>query len=105
MLGKLIYQTRPVVIPTLVAGTDRVLGCGRWWPRWRTPVSVCYGKPLDLQVHYQRPDGKETAEAIVSEIMGAIAALMYNGQPATVSRSVPGAQFQPEGSGDESPRF
>lgn len=98
MLGKIIYQARPVVIPILLAGTDRVWGAGRWWPRWRTPVSVRYGKPLDLQPYYQRPDSKENAEAIVKEIMGAVAALMYNGQSATLSRSAPSARFQPRGS-------
>ena len=87
MLGKIIYQAQPVVIPTLVVGTDRVWGASRWWPRWRTPVSLRYGKPVDLQPYYQRPDSKENAEAIVKEIMGAIAALMYNAEPA--QRTVP----------------
>lgn len=105
MLGKLIYQAQPVVIPTLLVGTDRVWGSNRWWPRGRTPVSVRYGKPLDLQPYYQRPDSKENAEAIVKEIMGAIASLMYNGQPATTSRSTaPSAWLQSEGSDDEPPR-
>ena len=87
MLGKIIYQAQPVVIPTLIVGTDRVWGASRWWPRWRTPVSLRYGKPVDLQPYYQRPDSKENAEAIVKEIMGAIAALMYNAEPATTNRS------------------
>ena len=105
MLGKLIYQTQPVVIPTLLVGTDRVWGASRWWPRWRTPVSVRYGKPLDLQPFFRQPDSKENAEAIVKEIMGAIAALMYNGRPATTSRSASSARLQPEGSDDEPPRL
>ena len=105
MLGKLIYQTQPAVIPALLVGTDRVWGANRWWPRWRTPVSVRYGKPLDLQAYYQRPDSKENAEAIVKEIMGAIAALMYNGEPATTTRSASSARLQPEGSDDEPPRL
>ena len=78
MLGKLIHQAQPVVIPTLVVGTDGIMASGSWWPNWRTPVRVRYGRPLDLQAHYQRPGSKETSEAIVKEIMGAIAALMYN---------------------------
>ena len=105
MLGKIIYQAQPVVIPTLIVGTDRVWGSGRWWPRWRTPVSLQYGKPVDLRPYYQRPDSKENAEAIVKEIMGAIAALMYNGQPTTMSRSASSTRLQPEGCDDESPRF
>ena len=104
MLGKIIYQAQPVVIPTLIVGTDRVWGASRRWPRWRTPVSLRYGKPVDLQAYYQRPDSKENAEAIVKEIMGAIAALMYNGRPATTSRSAPSTRFQSEGFDDEAPR-
>ncbi len=104
MLGRIIYQAQPVVIPTLVVGTDRVWGSRRW-PRWRAPVSVQYGKPLDLQQYFQRPDSKENAEAIVKEIMGAIAALMYNGKPATTSRAAPGVRFQSAGSDDEPPRL
>ena len=79
MLGKLIHQAQPVVVPTLVVGTDRILGSAGWWPKWRTAVSVRYGQPLDLRGHYRRSGDKETSEAIVREIMGAIAALMYNG--------------------------
>ena len=105
MLGKLIHQAQPVVIPTLIVGTDCVLGSGRWWPHWRTPVSVHYGRPLNLQDHYQTPSSKETSEAIVKEIMGAIAALMYNGQKTIPRPSAPGARFQPEGSVDESTRL
>ena len=81
MLGRLIHQAQPVVIPTLVVGTDRIMASGSWRPNWRTPVRVRYGPPLDLQAHYERPGSKETSEAIVKEIMGAIAALMYNGRP------------------------
>ena len=105
MLGKLIHQAQPVVIPTLIVGTDRVLGSGRWWPNWRTPVSVHYGQPLDLQGYYQTPSSKETSEAIVKDIMGAIAALMYNGQRTVASPSAPGARFQPEGPVDEPTRL
>ena len=32
MLGKIIYQAQPVVIPTLIVGTDRVWGASRRWP-------------------------------------------------------------------------
>ena len=99
MLGKLIHQARPVVIPTLIVGTDRVLGSGSWWPNWRTPVSVRYGQPLDLQEYYQRPGGKETSEAIVKEIMGAIAALMYNGQSTAAKHSATSVRLHPEGPG------
>ncbi|MGQ4809682.1 hypothetical protein NKDENANG_03105 [Candidatus Entotheonellaceae bacterium PAL068K] len=76
MVGKLLYTTRPVVIPAVVWGTDRVWATGRIMPRFRTPIGVRYGKPLDLERYYMLPDTKETAAAIVAEVMQAIAALM-----------------------------
>jgi 1-acyl-sn-glycerol-3-phosphate acyltransferase len=90
-VGKLIYAARPVVIPTVVWGTDRVLPAGRRWPRLRTPVGVCYGRPLDLQRYYELPDTKETAAAIMEEVMGAIAALLSARQltPTDVAADVP----------------
>jgi 1-acyl-sn-glycerol-3-phosphate acyltransferase len=81
MVGKLIYDARPIVIPTAVWGTDRVWPAHRTLGRFRPPIGVRYGKPLDLQRFYTRSDTKETAEAIVREVMGAIAALVEAGKP------------------------
>lgn len=78
MVGKLIYDTRPVVIPTAIMGTDGLVPAGSSLPRLRTPVLVRYGRPLDLERHYALPYTKAAAEAIVQEIMGAIAVLLYN---------------------------
>jgi 1-acyl-sn-glycerol-3-phosphate acyltransferase len=80
-VGKFIYTARPVVIPTAVWGTDRVLPPGHRWPRFRTPIGVRYGKPLDLQRYYELPDTKETAMAIIGEVMRAIATLLPTQQP------------------------
>ncbi len=74
-VGKFIYHTRPVVIPTVIRGTDRILSKGARIPRFRQPVSVHYGPPLDLQRYYELPDSKQTSEAIIQEVMRAIAAL------------------------------
>jgi 1-acyl-sn-glycerol-3-phosphate acyltransferase len=81
MVGKLIYDARPIVIPTAVWGTDRVWSSDRSLVRLRLPVGVRYGEPLDLQRFYTRSDTKETAEAIVREVMGAIASLVQAGKP------------------------
>jgi 1-acyl-sn-glycerol-3-phosphate acyltransferase len=81
MVGKLIYMARPVVIPTVVWGTNRVLPPGQHWPRFRTAIGVRYGKPLDLQRYYELPDTKETAMAIIGEVMRAIAMLLPAQQP------------------------
>ena len=75
-VGKLIYEARPVVIPTVVWGTDRLWPKGRYLPRLRTSIGICYGKPLNLQRFYTLPNTKETAGAIVGEIMASIQALL-----------------------------
>ena len=75
MVGKLLYATRPVVVPAVVWGTDRVWAQGRILPRFRPSIGVRYGQPLDLEHYYALPDTKETAEAIVAEVMQAIATL------------------------------
>lgn len=74
-IGKFIYQSRPVVIPTAISGTNHVYPKGARWPAFRRPLSIRFGPPLDLQRHYDQPDSKSTAEAIVKEVMQAIAAL------------------------------
>lgn len=78
MVGKLIYDTRPVVVPTAIMGTNSLVPAGSRLPHLRTPVLVRYGRPLDLGRHYALPYTKATAEAIVQEIMGAITVLLYN---------------------------
>lgn len=77
-VGKLIYQARPVVIPTAIVGTEGIFARRQRRGDWRVPISIRYGAPLDLQEYYTLPDTKETAEAILKEVMGAIAALLYN---------------------------
>ena len=75
-IGKLIYQARPVVVPAALLGTEHILPRLAAWLGGRTPVTVRYGAPLDLQPYYDLPDGKSTAEAIVQALMEAIAALL-----------------------------
>jgi 1-acyl-sn-glycerol-3-phosphate acyltransferase len=75
-VGKLLHEARPVVIPVAVWGTNRVLPPGSYMPRCRVQVGVRYGQPLDLQRYYTLPGSKETAAAIVQELMQAIAALL-----------------------------
>jgi 1-acyl-sn-glycerol-3-phosphate acyltransferase len=85
-VGKLLHEAQPVVIPTAVWGTDRVLPPGSCFPRYRTPIGVRYGKPLDLQRYYALPRTKETATMIVQELMQAIAVLLQGERsPATVA--------------------
>lgn len=74
-LGKLIYRARPVVIPTAILGTDRLLGKGRLMPRLFSRLEVRFSSPLELDRYYRAADSKATAEAIVREVMRAIARL------------------------------
>ncbi len=77
-VGKLIYAARPVVIPAAIIGTEHIIPHLKSLVHGRARVAVHYGKPVALQHYYARPDTKETAVAIVQEVMGAIASLLYN---------------------------
>lgn len=67
-VGKLIYDARPVVIPTALSGLNH------WrFPRCCQRGSVVFGPPLDLSDLYALPDGKETQVLIVERVMAAIA--------------------------------
>jgi 1-acyl-sn-glycerol-3-phosphate acyltransferase len=79
-VGKLLYMARPVVIPVAIQGTGRVWPPGCSVPRFRVPVRVRFGKPLDLRYCYSLPDTKDTAAVTVAAVMEAIAVLLE--QPA-----------------------
>jgi 1-acyl-sn-glycerol-3-phosphate acyltransferase len=96
-IGKLIYHARPTVIPTAIVGTNRLFLPGRRRPHVRVPVSIRCGLPLDLQSYYARPDTKETAEAIMQEVMQAIAALLAT-IPGAASAAWP-VSFHPDSEG------
>jgi 1-acyl-sn-glycerol-3-phosphate acyltransferase len=89
-LGKLLYEAQPVVVPAVVWGTNRIWPQGKYLPCFRTTIGVRYGKPLDLQRFYALPNTKETAEAIVTEVMRGIAFLLQTIEPQTVE--MPSAQ-------------
>jgi 1-acyl-sn-glycerol-3-phosphate acyltransferase len=74
-VGKLIYLARPIVIPTAILGTDRLLAKGRIMPRLFSPLEVRFGAPLDLEHYYAAADTKATAEAIIYCVMRSIARL------------------------------
>jgi 1-acyl-sn-glycerol-3-phosphate acyltransferase len=80
-VGKLLHEGRPMVIPTVVWGTDRVLSAGSLRPRFRPQIGVRFGAPLDLQRYYALPGTKETAVDIVQELMWSIAALLEAEKP------------------------
>lgn len=68
-VGKLIYEHRPVVIPTALSGINH----------WRFPGfgqrgNICFGAPLDFSDLFQLKDCRETHIRIVERLMVAIAA-------------------------------
>lgn len=70
-VGKIIYDTRPQVIPAAMTGVNR----------WRFPSlgaegGVSFGDALDFQDLYALDDCKETHQLIANRVMEAIAALL-----------------------------
>jgi 1-acyl-sn-glycerol-3-phosphate acyltransferase len=70
-VGKIIYDTRPAVIPTALVGLNN------WeFPRFQQQGTVVFGAALDFSDLFQRDDCKETHLLIVERVMKAIAALL-----------------------------
>jgi 1-acyl-sn-glycerol-3-phosphate acyltransferase len=70
-VGKIVYDTRPTVIPTALVGLNR------WrFPRLGQQGSVVFGPPLDLGDLYALDDCRETHQLIADRIMAAIAELL-----------------------------
>ncbi len=72
-VGKLIYDSRPTVIPTALVGLNR----------WKSPgfgqhAVVVFGSPLDFSDLFVKEDCKETHVQIVDRVMAAIAAQLHN---------------------------
>ena len=70
-VGKIIYDTRPAVIPTAL------IGLNHWkFPGFGQKGMVVFGSPLDFSDLFQRDDCKETHQQIVDRVMHAIADLL-----------------------------
>jgi 1-acyl-sn-glycerol-3-phosphate acyltransferase len=70
-VGKIIYDTRPIVIPTALTGLNR------WkFPGFRQNAAVIFGSALDFNDLFQLEDCKETHLLIVNRVMHGIAALL-----------------------------
>jgi 1-acyl-sn-glycerol-3-phosphate acyltransferase len=70
-VGKIIYDTRPTVIPTALTGLNH------WkFPGFRQEAAVVFGEAVDFSDLFQREDCKETHLLIVNRVMQAIAALL-----------------------------
>ncbi|MDD2899413.1 MAG: lysophospholipid acyltransferase family protein [Desulfuromonadaceae bacterium] len=70
-VGKIIYDTRPAVIPTAL------IGLNSWeFPGMGQNATVSFGAALDFSDLFQLTDCKETHLLIVERVMLAIAALL-----------------------------
>ncbi len=70
-VGKIIYDTRPAVVPTAL------IGLNRWkFPGFGQKGLVVFGSPLDFSDLFAREDNKETHQLIVERVMAAIAELL-----------------------------
>lgn len=67
-VGKIIYDTRPTVIPTALVGFNH------WtFPGFGQPATVVFGAPLDFSDLYRMEDCKDTHQQIADRVMQAIA--------------------------------
>ncbi|MDA8427796.1 MAG: lysophospholipid acyltransferase family protein [Geobacteraceae bacterium] len=70
-VGKIIYDTRPTVIPTAL------IGFNTWkFPGFGQSATAVFGRPLDFGDLYALEDNKETHHLIVDRVMQAIADLL-----------------------------
>ncbi len=70
-VGKIIFDTRPQVVPTAL------IGLNRWkFPGIGQQATILFGRPLDFTDLFQLPDSKETHQLIVDRVMAAIAELL-----------------------------
>lgn len=70
-VGKIIYDTRPAVIPTAL------IGLNRWkFPGFAQEALIAFGAPIDFSDLLRLPDNKETHQLIVDRVMAAIAELL-----------------------------
>lgn len=69
--GKLIYDTRPVVVPTALTGLNK------WkFPSTGAKASVIFGRPVSFDDLYTLDDCKETHQRIIERVMEAIKELL-----------------------------
>jgi len=70
-VGKIIFDTHPIVIPTALVGLNQ------WkFPGIGQPAAAVFGAPLDFSDLFALEDTRETHQLIVERVMDAIADLL-----------------------------
>ena len=72
-MGRLIYEAKVNVVPTLVINTNRLFR-GRL-PNFSQKMYVVFGKPLNLEPYFQQEGTKDNFRQIVKYLMDEIAKL------------------------------
>jgi 1-acyl-sn-glycerol-3-phosphate acyltransferase len=72
-IGKIIWDARVPVIPTLIVNTNYCVIPGLYMLNFFQKLYIIYGKPLDLERYYAMEDSKETAQLIADRLIEEIA--------------------------------
>jgi 1-acyl-sn-glycerol-3-phosphate acyltransferase len=75
-VGRMVYESKPIVIPTAVRGTEKALPRGKIFPHFFTRIEIIFGPPLDLTPFYACPTAKEAASFITDKIMETVGQLL-----------------------------
>jgi 1-acyl-sn-glycerol-3-phosphate acyltransferase len=76
MLGRLILEAKPVVVPVRIFGAEKILGTAQERPKPFHKVTVKFGSPINMQSFYgSEGNKKELSQKIVNAVMDAISQL------------------------------
>ena len=81
MVGRIVRNTTPTVVPVSIKGTDQVIPVGKTMPRPGTSVELRFGVPMDLSDEYAIANTKESSQKIIDRVMMTIGEL-YDGRAA-----------------------
>ncbi|MYA95390.1 MAG: 1-acyl-sn-glycerol-3-phosphate acyltransferase [Nitrospinae bacterium] len=91
MVGRIVRNTTPTVVPVSIKGTDRVIPVGKTIPRPGTRVELRFGAPMDLSDEYAITNTKESSQKIIDRVMTAIGELQNGRIPEILEKKgVPG---------------
>ena len=90
IVGRIIRNARPVVIPMSIRGAEDVVPIGKTLPRPGATVEVKFGKPLPLDDEIALPNPKESSRAIIAKVMAAITGLLGEGEAQRPAASASG---------------
>ena len=75
MVGRIVKNTTPTVVPVSLRGTDRVIPVGKTMPRPGTRVEIRFGEPMDLSDEFAIANTKDASQKIIDRVMRAIGEL------------------------------